>query len=1031
MNQKFRQFNAEYAPKDEIVAAKLWQESDFGEAFEQRVFKRGAELVNAMRDDANSFGDLEDFLREYGLSTKEGLALMCLAEALLRVPDDLTIDKLIEDKLGRQNWHEATSEDSSALVSVSTWALALGSKIVAPEDRPHAIMNGVVKRLGMPSVRIATKQAMKFMGHHFVLGQNISAALKRAKVLEKKSYRYSYDMLGEGARTQQDADKYFQSYKDAILAIGKKSGDDLYKNAGISIKLSALHPRYEARQAERVIEELCPKVLELALLAKQYQLNFTIDAEEADRLELSLYIIGEVFSNDTLRGWDGFGLAIQAYSKRANQVIDWIYDLCKQCDGKMMVRLVKGAYWDAEIKHAHLEGAEDFPVYSRKPMTDIAYGAAARKLLDYCGRIYPQFATHNAGTVAQIIEMAYEMKLVGQDLFEFQRLHGMGDALYANVTEKNEKIACRIYAPVGGHKDLLAYLVRRLLENGANSSFVHAAGDKNYPVGKLLRDAKEIIGTPEQARHANIILPKHIYGESRNNPAAVEFGYRDEVEEFTTKVTAHIKQLNIGGDAALTKIYCPTDLRQVGAIEFVTKQAARDAVDTGNLAFYAWSKTPVSDRAVMLEKCADLLETERDKAIALLCEKEKKTLDDGIAEWREAIDFCRYYAVEARNGMVEGHMNLGPTGEENVYSQMGRGTFVCISPWNFPLAIFIGQVAAALVTGNCVVAKPAEATPLVAKFAVELLHEAGVPKDVVQLVVGAGDIGGELVAHQKIAGVVFTGSTATAQKINLVLASKINAPIIPFIAETGGMNAMIVDATALPEQVTDDVINSAFHSAGQRCSALRILYIQDDIADRQIEMIVGAAKELKLGDPTLLETDIGPVIDSRALDGLNAHITDFKNNKACLFAGELPDLNGTFVAPHIFELNQMDELKGEVFGPILHIIRFKGAEIDKVIADINDTGFGLTLGIHSRLDTQVQHIIDHARVGNIYVNRNMIGAVVGVQPFGGMGLSGSGPKAGGRNYLIRFMGEQVVSYNTAAAGGNATLIASSGEGSID
>lgn len=1035
MSQKIKQFDAEFSPEDEAMAKKLWQDTDFGAAFDLRVFARGAALVTAMRAGANRFGELEDFLREYGLSTKEGLALMCLAEALLRVPDAHTMDKLIEDKLGRQNWQDAESADSSALVSVSTWALALGSKIVAPEDTPHAVMNGVVKRLGMPSVRIATKQAMRFMGHHFVLGQNIKDALKRAKVEEKKGYRYSYDMLGEGARTADDAVKYFDSYKNAIIAIGKKAGKNLHDNAGISIKLSALHPRYEARQADRVVAELCPKVLELAQLAKHYNLNFTIDAEEADRLELSLAIIGEVFCDESLRGWDGFGLAIQAYSKRADQVIDWIYNLCQQNNGKMMVRLVKGAYWDAEIKHAHLEGAEDFPVYSRKPMTDIAYIAAAKRMLNYCDHIYPQFATHNAGTVANIIELAYDMGVLdglkneAENKFEFQRLHGMGDALYELVTEKGEQIPCRIYAPVGGHKDLLAYLVRRLLENGANSSFVHAAGDVNYPVEKLLKDPKQIIGGSEFARHANITMPQDIYGSKRKNPQAVEFGYRSEVIEFMDGIAGHLTALenNLVDDEKLQKIYSPTDNQHVGSIAFVSEAEAKQKVVDANAAFYDWSKTPVEIRAAMLERTADLLEAERDQIMALLCAEAGKTLDDGIAEWREAIDFCRYYAVEARTKMLTGHANLGPTGEENIYSQMGRGTFVCISPWNFPLAIFIGQVAAALATGNCALAKPAESTPLIAKFAIDLLHKAGIPEHVVQLVAGAGDIGGVLVADPKIAGVVFTGSTATAHKINHVLASKQNAPLIPFIAETGGMNAMIVDATALPEQVTDDVINSAFHSAGQRCSALRILYIQDDIADRQIEMIIGAAQQLKMGDPKLINTDIGPVIDQRALDSLNAHVEDFKAHKKCLYAGEVPDFDGTFIAPHIFEIGAMDELKGEVFGPILHIIRFKAKQIDQVIEEINNTGFGLTLGIHSRLDTQVQHIIDRARVGNIYVNRNMIGAVVGVQPFGGMGLSGTGPKAGGPNYLIRFMGEQVVSYNIAAAGGNATLIASSGE----
>ncbi|MCJ8324382.1 MAG: bifunctional proline dehydrogenase/L-glutamate gamma-semialdehyde dehydrogenase PutA [Rhizobiales bacterium] len=1036
MSDQIKPFQADYAPDDANIAKILWQITDMGKAFDDRVFIRGAKLVNDIRKGANRFGNLEDFLREYGLSTKEGLALMCLAEALLRVPDAETMDKLIEDKLGRQNWHSAHNESSSALVSVSTWALALGSKIVAPEDTPHAIMNGVIKRLGMSSVRVATKQAMRYMGHHFVLGQNIKAAVSRAKTLEKKGYRYSYDMLGEGARTQADADKYFDSYKHAILEIGKNAILDdgsnatagLHKNAGISIKLSALHPRYEARQSQTVLAELCPKVLELAQLAKSYNLNLTLDAEEADRLELSLDVIQSVFSHASLRGWDGFGLAIQAYSKRANQVIEWVADLCKANDAKMMVRLVKGAYWDAEIKHAQIEGARDFPVYSRKPMTDLAYMAAAKILLENSRHIYPQFATHNAATVAYIIELAQDMQLLGVDKFEFQRLHGMGDALYELVSEQDLNIPCRIYAPVGGHRDLLAYLVRRLLENGANSSFVHAIGDVNYPVEKLMKNPKAMLEKPELVRHANIKLPKDIYGQ-RKNSTGLEFGDREELTGLMMQVSEQIVQMKVGNtlNAKAINIYSPTDGDVVGAVVFATEAEAKQAVVNANEAYHDWSKTPVVERASIIDNLADVLEAERDITLAILCAEGGKTIDDGIAEWREAIDFCRYYAQQARQNMCEAHANEGPVGEENIYNQTGRGVFICISPWNFPLAIFLGQVAAALVTGNCVVAKPAESTPLIAQFIVDLMFKAGLPQNVLQLVNGAGDIGNILVKQPSIAGAVFTGSTATAQKINYQLATKQNAPIVPFIAETGGMNAMIVDATALPEQVTDDVINSAFKSAGQRCSALRVLYIQDDIADKQIEMIIGAAEQLKMGDPARVDTDIGPVINAAAKDALMVHIANFSDSKTLLYAGVNVERHGHFVAPHIFEIQTMADLKAEVFGPVLHIIRFKSDEIDKIITEINATGFGLTLGIHSRLDTQVQHIIDHARVGNIYVNRNMVGAVVGVQPFGGMGLSGTGPKAGGRLYLNRFIGEQVVSYNTAAAGGIASLIANSGE----
>jgi RHH-type proline utilization regulon transcriptional repressor/proline dehydrogenase/delta 1-pyrroline-5-carboxylate dehydrogenase len=802
-------------------------------------------------------------------------------------------------------------------------------------------------------------------------------------------------MLGEGARTANDAQRYFNSYATAIDAIGRSAGGrPLPERPGISVKLSALHPRFEAVSQARVMKELVPQLIELARRARSYDLNFTVDAEEADRLELSLDVIAAAFADTSLQGWDGFGLAIQAYQKRAADVIAWIDALARAHARHMMVRLVKGAYWDTEIKRAQERGLDGYPVFTRKAMTDLNYVDCAQRLLALRPRIFPQFATHNALTVATVLELAG-----GESGFEFQRLHGMGEALYARLSEDHPKLAYRTYAPVGSHRDLLAYLVRRLLENGANSSFVALAADDAVPVKTLLRRPADIIGNAAQARHPAIPLPRDLLPQ-RINSRGVEFGERAALH----KLVAEIARAKIPA---------------MGSIADASQAEAERAVAAARAAFHAWNATPATERAAMLEKAADLLEARYAHFMALLLREGGKTLDDALSELREATDFCRYYAAEGRKLFGASEAMPGPTGESNELRLRGRGVMIAISPWNFPLAIFLGQVTAALMAGNSVVAKPAEQTPLVAAEAVRLLHEAGIPTSALQFVPGDGAIGAVLTAHPDIAGVVFTGSTEVARAINRALAAK-DGPIVPLIAETGGINAMIADATALPEQVADDVVTSAFRSAGQRCSALRLLFLQEDVADRMIEMIAGAARELKIGDPANPATHIGPVIDGEAKARLDAHTERTMKQVRVHFAGRPPP--GNFVAPHIFELRDANELTEEVFGPILHVVRYGADKFESVLQSIERTGYGLTLGIHSRIDDMADAVIARLQVGNIYVNRNMIGAVVGVQPFGGHGLSGTGPKAGGPHYLARFATEQTVTVNTAAAGGNAALL---------
>jgi RHH-type proline utilization regulon transcriptional repressor/proline dehydrogenase/delta 1-pyrroline-5-carboxylate dehydrogenase len=934
-------------------------------------------------------------LREFALSTKEGLALMVLAEALLRVPDARTADQFIEDKLGQGDFVHHETRSSAFLVNASAWALGMSARVLQPGETPQGTLGRLTKRLGAPAVRAATRQAMRLMGRNFVLGETIESALARAQPDSARAPRYSFDMLGEGARTAADAERYFNSYASAIDAIGSAADHrPLPDRPGISVKLSALHPRYEAVSHRRVLTELVPRLIDLARRARTYDLNFTVDAEEADRLELSLDVIAATLGDASLAGWDGFGLAIQAYQKRARDVIGYADQLARRLKRRLMVRLVKGAYWDTEIKRAQERGLDGYPVFTRKAMTDLNYLACAQQLLALRPRLFPQFATHNALTVATILELSDT-----KGDYEFQRLHGMGEALYARLSEDHPTLAYRTYAPVGSHRDLLAYLVRRLLENGANSSFVAIAADPAVPVATLLRRPLEIVGAADQARHPHIPLPRDLYQPQRVNSRGIEFGERAALNQLVTAVAA--SQLRV--DAA-------TDL---------DAEAASELIVAGRGGFNAWSTTPAKTRARILENAADLLERRAAPFIALLQHEGGKTLDDALSELREAADFCRYYAAEGRRLFGPGETMPGPTGESNVLRLRGRGVFIAISPWNFPLAIMLGQVAAALMAGNSVVAKPAEQTPLVAAEAVRLLYEAGIPPSALHLAQGDGRIGAALTAHPDIAGVVFTGSTEVARSINRTLAAK-DGPIVPLIAETGGINAMIVDATALPEQVADDVVMSAFRSAGQRCSALRLLFVQDEVADRMIEMIAGAARELRLGDVRDPAVHIGPVIDLDAKQRLEAYIARMKQQARVHFAGEAPD--GNFVAPHIFELSDADQLTEEVFGPILHVVRYPADRLDRVLQSIERSGYGLTLGIHSRIDDAIEHVVERLSVGNVYVNRNMIGAVVGVQPFGGHGLSGTGPKAGGPHYLARFATEQTVTINTAAAAGNAALL---------
>ncbi|MGL6289372.1 MAG: bifunctional proline dehydrogenase/L-glutamate gamma-semialdehyde dehydrogenase PutA [Silanimonas sp.] len=1024
-----------------LVAARLPADVQAGvqataEALVERTRIRAAdpELVQA-------------FMRQYDLSSEEGVLLMCVAEALLRIPDQLTADKLIRDKLGDAAWEKHLGGSSSVLVNASTWGLMLTGRVVSLAEDTRRDFGGAFKRLiartGEPVIRLAVRQAMKIMGHQFVMGRTISEALERSLKGENARYRYSFDMLGEGALTTKDAARYFQAYKDAIGAIGasyKASGGAgsagpaaVFGAPSISVKLSALHPRYEVGKRARVMAELLPMVLELAQHAKAQAIGFTIDAEESERLELSLDVIGAAFADRSLDGWEGYGLAVQAYQKRAPFVIDELAALARQVGRRMPMRLVKGAYWDSEIKKAQVEGFTGYPVFTRKVNTDVSYLACARRMFAAVDALYPMFATHNAQTIAAIHAMSREGG-TRRD-YEYQRLHGMGEDLYAEVIGADQLgVPCRVYAPVGSHEDLLPYLVRRLLENGANSSFVNRITDSRVRAGDLVADPVATVERNAIKPHPHIPQPRDLFrsqNEPRTNSMGINLANDAQLRDLAAKINAAVKPWSArplvpgaSGFGATVKVTNPADRREaVGEYLAASEANVQQALANGVKAQPGWDALPAASRAVILEKAADLLEARTPEFMAMCVKEAGKSLSASVAEVREAVDFLRYYALQARELFAPVKLP-GPTGESNQLTLHGRGVFVCISPWNFPLAIYLGQVAAALAAGNAVIAKPAEQTTLVAFAATQLLHEVGVPEDVLQFLPGDGaTVGAGLTRDPRVAGVAFTGSNETAWAINRTLAAR-NAPIASLIAETGGQNALIADSSSLPEQVVKDAVASAFDSAGQRCSAARVLFVQDDIADKVMHMLAGAMDELVIGDPGLLSTDVGPVIDEDAKRGLEAHAAKMDRDARLIHIAALPEAaaHGCFVAPRAYELKSLSQLDREVFGPILHVVRWKADNLDGVIDDINGTGFGLTLGIHSRIDATIDHIAKHVRVGNCYVNRNQIGAVVGVQPFGGEGLSGTGPKAGGPHYLAKFATERTLTVNTTAAGGNASLL---------
>jgi RHH-type proline utilization regulon transcriptional repressor/proline dehydrogenase/delta 1-pyrroline-5-carboxylate dehydrogenase len=1011
----------------------------------EQVIDLAAGLVSRVRARAKDQSAVESFMRQYDLSSEEGVLLMCVAEALLRIPDKATADKLIRDKLGDANWKKHLGQSESLFVNASTWGLMLTGHLVnLAEETRHdfsSALRRLVGRAGEPAIRLAVRQAMRIMGHQFVMGQTIDEALDRCAKKEYAVYRYSYDMLGESALTGATAERYQQDYRNAIAAIGARGPFANHADApSISVKLSALHPRYELAKRERAHRELSEKLLELSQLAMKYGIALSVDAEEADRLELSLDIIGEVFAHPSLQGWNGLGIVVQAYAKRTPFVIDWLIETARAAKRRWYVRLVKGAYWDAEIKRAQENGLAGYPVYTRKPNTDVSYLACARRLFDGGSElIYPQFATHNAHTIAAVHHIAQGRP------YEYQRLHGMGTDLYAEVIgPQNLNVPCRVYAPVGTHEDLLPYLVRRLLENGANTSFVNRVVDESVPVRTLVADPCETVRSFASIPHPRIPLPVNLYGEnaalaqhsnfvSRKNSMGVNFSNDNELKAMADAVNANAGPWIAGplvpgasANGAIVTVTNPADRRQtVGSYIAADSATVDKALANAVSAQPNWDRLPAASRAAILEHAADQLEARRAEFIALCVLEAGKSLPDAIAEIREAADFLRYYATMARRLFGQPEQLPGPTGESNQLFLNGRGVFVCISPWNFPLAIFLGQVSAALAAGNAVIAKPAEQTSLIGHLAVQLLHAAGVPADVLQYLPGDGaTVGAALTRDPRVAGVAFTGSTDTAWAINRSLAAR-NAPIAALIAETGGQNAMIADSSALPEQIVKDVIASAFQSAGQRCSAARVLFVQEDIADKVCAMLAGAMAELKVGDPGQLSTDVGPVIDTDALQILADHAA--RMDKEAKKIGEVPmtaeaTAHGSFFAPRAYEIASLGTLTREVFGPVLHVIRWKGSELAQVVEQINATGYGLTLGIHSRINDTVDYIASHARVGNCYVNRNQIGAVVGVQPFGGENLSGTGPKAGGPHYLLRFAGERTLTINTTAAGGNASLL---------
>ncbi len=994
------------------------------------------DLIEGAR--AHKASGIDAFLQQYGLDTDEGIALMCLAEALLRVPDDETADALIRDKIGEIDWREHLGESSSTFVNAATFSLMLTGEVLEQPEAHQTGMGGTLKRtmnrLGEPVIRKATLQAMRILGGQFVFGRTINEALKRAKPERAKGLTHSFDMLGEAAMTFADAERYRVSYDTAIERLAKEASGGVGPSPGISVKLSALHPNYSFTHADQARAEIVPIVKALAAKARDADIHFTIDAEEAERLEVSLDIIESLVADDDLfmredgSRWEGFGLAIQAYQKRGVPLCDWTAKLARRHGRKLFVRLVKGAYWDTEVKLSQVGGFADYPVFTRKRATDVSYLACAARLFEHDDAIRPAFATHNAYTVAVV------KKLSQGRSFEFQRLHGMGEEVFEalHALEGNDPTPVRIYAPVGGHKELLAYLVRRLLENGANTSFVNRMGDADIAAADLVCDPVAELAELKPLRNPAIPLPKDILG-ARQNSAGIDLADPLVLAPLQQRLRGLEElqwraQPTFPGEEAgeIAPITMPHNLSvAVGTRRDATQEEVDDAFARAAAIQPGWDALGGEKRALLLEEAADLFEAHSDEFLSLCQREAGKTLLDGVAELREAVDFLRYYAAEARRQFDAPMVLPGPTGEENSLRMHGRGVFATISPWNFPLAIFIGMASAALAAGNAVIAKPAEQTPLIAALAVKLCHAAGIPPEALQLIPGAGDVGQMITSDPRLAGVAFTGSTETARLINQSLAGR-DGPIATLIAETGGQNAMIVDSSALPEQVVRDVLASAFQSAGQRCSALRVLYLQEDVADEMLEMIRGGFETLHIGDPADLETDVGPVIDPDAQAALDRHIARREASGHRVWRRELSAFadKGCFVAPTIIEIETILDLKRENFGPVLHVARFKAEDLGAVIEDINATGYGLTLGLHSRIETTRQFVQARARVGNFYVNRNQIGAIVESQPFGGEGLSGTGPKAGGPHYVARFATERVTCIDTTAAGGNASLLAS-------
>ena len=1008
----------------------LLAKAELEHAQSSEIADRARQLIIKTREQAQVSGGIEALLREYDLSSQEGVALMCLAEALLRIPDPDTADQLIKDKLGYADWQKHLGHSHSLFVNASTWSLMLTGKLIRFEQESmSSVFNRLLARSSDPVIRMALQEAMSIIGQQFVLGETIESAIQRSQDASNKAYLFSFDMLGEAAYSMPDAQNHLEKYLHAIEVIASTylNAKDEFEAPNISVKLSALHPRFEFAQRERVINELIPKVLLIAQRARDAGISVTIDAEEADRLDVTLDVFEAVYNDPSLGDWQGLGLAVQAYQKRALPVIKRLEELAKVKHRRMMLRLVKGAYWDSEIKRAQEQGLEGYPVFTRKVLTDLSFLTCVKKILASGEYFYPQFATHNAYTIATI------QTLMKPELgYEFQRLHGMGEAVYSEVKQSDPSIKCRVYAPVGNNKDLLPYLVRRLLENGANTSFVNRIENESIPIDELIRDPVASVKSLKDIPHPSIPLPRYLFKDSRLNSKGINFTDTTTLQNLDHVFTEVVKRdwyaaPLINGETIkgeLKAIVSPANPDMiVGHVVESTQQHVMDALTVAYDYRDEWANQAVELRAELAEHAANLLETHREELMYLCIQEGGRCIKDGLAEVREAIDGCRYYAMQARETLTA-QVLPGPTGESNILSMHGRGVMVCISPWNFPVAIFTGQIIAALVAGNTVIAKPAHQTPLTAMRVVQLLHEAGIPADALSLLPGKSNAMSEpLLNDDRIAGIIFTGSTEVAKIINQTLAQRTGS-IVPLIAETGGQNAMIVDSSALPEQVVTDVMTSAFNSAGQRCSALRVLFLQDDIAPRVIELLTGAIAELQVGNPLLLSTDVASLIDAESKDKVMAHIAQLHKSEKLICQTKVDEnlLQDNYVAPVVFEIGSLGLLKEEVFGPVLHIIRYTSDDLDEVINAINATKYGLTLGIHSRIDEKADYIVKRAHVGNIYVNRNMIGAVIGVQPFGGEGLSGTGPKAGGPNYLQHLITERTVSINTSAIGGNATLL---------